>query len=128
MAFELLHHYLQSYSTQYFVTPLGDGAVEEIAMKSYKLRGMLEPLENRTRRFYFEDPKMPTPEKKKLVNQVLANDRVENTRQELLEYLENWDYEKYPKITQVNLQKVSGRNKKTIENHYREVRNRFENK
>lgn len=128
MAFELLHHYLQSYSTQYFVTPLGDGVVEEIANNTYKLRGVLEPLENRTKRFYFKDPKMPAPEKKKLGNRVLANDRAENTRQELLGYLENWDYEKYPKITQVNLQKVSGRNRKTIENHYREVRNRFENK
>ncbi|NML70621.1 hypothetical protein HHL23_12505 [Chryseobacterium sp. RP-3-3] len=128
MAFELLHHYLQSYSRRYFVTPLGDGVVEEIANNTYKLRGVLEPLENETKRFYFKDPKMPASEKKTLGNRILANDRAEKTRKELLGYLENWDYEKYPKITQVNLQKVSGRNRKTIENHYREVRNRFENK
>jgi hypothetical protein len=128
IAFELLHHYLQSYNSQYFVTPLGDGTVEEIAMKNYKLRETLEPLENKSRRFYFENPKMSASEKKRLANQVLANDRVEKTRQELLEFLENWDYEKYPKITQANLKKVSGRNKKTIETHYREVRNRFENR
>ncbi|PTT22849.1 hypothetical protein DBR28_19415 [Chryseobacterium sp. HMWF028] len=112
IVFELLLHYLQNYNIKYFVTPLGDGVVEEIAMKSYKLIGMLEPLENRTRRFYFDDPKMPAPEKKKLVNRILANDRVEKTRQELLEYLENWDYEKHPKITQANLRLVSGKNKK----------------
>ncbi|UTX46812.1 hypothetical protein [Chryseobacterium sp. MA9] len=128
MAFELLHHYLQSYNKQYFVTPLGDGVVEEILNNAYKLRGVLEPLENRTRRFYFEDPTMPAPEKKKLVNQILAKDKVEKTRQELLRYLENWDFEKYPKITQANLIKVSGRDRKTIQNHYRVVRNRFENK
>lgn len=97
-------------------------------MKNYKLRGTLEPLENKSRRFYFEDPKMSASEKKRLANQVLANDRVEKTRQELLEFLENWDYEKYPKITQANLIKVSGRDRKTIQNHYRMVRNRFENK
>lgn len=128
IAFELLHHYLQSYNSQYFVTPLGDGTVEEIAMKNYELRGTLEPLENKSRRFYFEDPKMSASEKKRLANKVLANDRVEKTRQELLEFLENWDYEKYPKITQANLRLVSGKDKKTIETHYREVRNRFENR
>lgn len=128
IAFELLHYYLQSYNKQYFVTPLGNGVVEEILNNTYKLRGVLEPWENRTRRFYFEDPKMPAPEKKKLVNQILAKDKIEKTRQELLKYLENWDFEKYPKITQANLIKVSGRDRKTIQNHYREVRNRFGNK
>lgn len=79
--------------------------VEEIAMKNYKLRGTIELVENKSKRFYFENPKMPASEKKRLANGVLANDRIEKIRQELLKYLENWNYETYPKITQASLRK-----------------------
>ncbi|MDR4952604.1 hypothetical protein REB14_10495 [Chryseobacterium sp. ES2] len=74
-------------------------------MKNYKLRGTIEPVENKSRRFYFEDPKMSASEKKRLANEVLANERIEKIRQELLKYLENWNYETYPKITQASLRK-----------------------
>ncbi|KFF24447.1 hypothetical protein [Chryseobacterium vrystaatense] len=97
--------------------------IDQIVTKIYNLRGSVKPRNNAKRRIVYEDKIKTIDEKRKINGRVLGNERSENTFNSLVDCVSNWDYTKYPKITQKTLRIVSGRCKNTVEKYYRCVLN-----
>jgi hypothetical protein len=115
--------YIQKYNSKCCNPPLDMEEIDQIVIKIYNLRGSVKPRNNAKRRIVYEDKIKTIDEKRKINGRVLGNERSENTFNSLLDCVSNWDYEKYPKITQKTLRIVSGRCKNTVEKYYRSVLN-----
>jgi len=121
--FTSFKHYIQVFNNKYCNPPLDMAELEKMVAKIYNLRGKIEPRNNADRRIVYGDEIITFSQKLKINGKVLGEDRSKKTFNELLNFVLNWNHEKYPKITQKLLIEVSGKNKKTVEKYYRSVLN-----
>ena len=56
---------------------------------------------------------------------VLNQDRVNNTKKDIEDIIDSWDFGNLKKITQTKLISISGKNKKTIEKYYPEFKEKI---
>ena len=84
----------------------------------------IKPILNFERRIIF-NPKSGynTKQKKSISNKLLGKLRSKKTLKELEFIVDKWDESSYGKLTQKRLQKISGKNIKTIEKYYRQLIN-----
>lgn len=102
--------------------PLDQIEVNHIVNKIAKME-VIEPFLNMPRRIVF-NPKKSLSRRQKLsiANKLIGRRRSSMTIQELKDIVCSWDYNEHGKITQVKLAKVSGRNIKTIEKYYKNLK------
>lgn len=120
----LILKYLQTVNTKAMRPQLSSKEVNIILNKVYKKRMDIQPISNATRRFIYAR-NITVTEIRKLNAVQIGKDKVVKTKRELLEVMENWNIEKYGKMTYKNVAKVSGKNKKTVQKYYTELKNQI---
>jgi len=113
---------ISNVNTVMFVEPLSKNEIFN-AVKSvfeYKNNGLLKPIySKRKRKFLFNsDSGYSMKDKLEIVASEVNKKRVDNSKQKIYSFIENWDFKKEGKISQVSLQKVSSMNIKTIKKYY----------
>ncbi|MCT4003715.1 hypothetical protein HZQ19_18180 [Elizabethkingia anophelis] len=117
----LLLKYLQIVNTKIMRPQLSSTEVNITFNKVYKKRKDIQPRLSTSRRFFYDDT-LTTTEKRKLNASQIGKDKVIKTTKELLEIMSTWDIEKYGKITIDKVTEVSGKNKKTVQKYYTELK------
>lgn len=101
------------------IPKLSKSEVDIIINKIDKLNNP-KPMFNEERRFIFNpDFNLSKEEKHKIMNPILGLRRQKKSISEIKNCLDNWNIEKYGKITQVSLSKAIGKDIKTIQRYYR---------
>lgn len=91
--------------------------------KVYRKLNDIEPIINAERRFIYDKLKKLSPTDKRRLNLKNINqDRKDKTISELLEVMKNWNFELDGKMTIKSLEKVTGKNKKTIQIYYKTLK------
>lgn len=126
-SFTSFKHYIQVFNNKYCNPPLDMEEIDGMVSKIYNLRGKIEPINNAKRRIIYGEEIKTLAQKLKINGKVLGEARSIKVFNELVDFVLNWNYEKYPKITQKLLIGVSGKNKKTVEKYYRSVLNKIKN-
>lgn len=110
---------LISINFKYCKPPLGDNEVNLIINKTFNNENCILVL-NKQKRFVFDPKKKLTfKEKMSIINPIMGKRQSKKTKEEIRETLNNWDVFKNEKLTQKTLQKVTGKNIKTIEKYYK---------
>lgn len=109
--------------SKYCNPPLEMEEIDKMVSKIYNSRGKIEPRNNAKRRIIYGEEIKTLSQKLKINGKVLGEDRSEKAFNELVDFVLNWNFEKYPKVTQKSLIEVSGKNKKTVEKYYRSILN-----
>lgn len=79
----------------------------------------LKPIINATRRFiYNKDYCFTLRQKRQLIIDALASDKVKKSKLRIEEAIREWDFENDGKITVRSLSRVAGMNKKTVQKYY----------
>jgi len=117
--------YLQSINIAKFSPPLSEKEVNNIIDSVFRIENIsLYP--NTFRRFIYNPDYNLTPTEKRVENMKVMNEcRVENTKKEIENYIDNWDFSALGKITQLKLISISSKNKKTIEKYYPIFKNKI---
>ncbi|MFY0603259.1 MAG: hypothetical protein JXQ93_04875 [Flavobacteriaceae bacterium] len=98
---------------------LGRNEVENILHKVHSMEE-IKPEINKEKRFLFNPSKGLTfNEKMNIINPILGERRSKKTIDDLKKYIEQWDVKTHGKLTQKSLQKLSGKNIKTVEKYYK---------
>lgn len=116
--FDDFRRLIESINFKHCMPPLKDEEVNCIINKIfYSKKNKL--IFNEERRFLFNPrSNLTKKEKTKIVAPVMGKRKSNKTISEIKEVLENWNILKHGKITQKSLQKVTGKNIKTIEKYY----------
>lgn len=102
--------------------------IELLIDEAYSRIENLKPFNQSKRRFIYDESKNLTPtQKRRLVFQKLAKDKSEKTKSELLSAMKNWNYSKYGKMTIQKLRNITGKNKKTIQKYYSDLKKQIAN-
>lgn len=117
----LLLKYLQIVNAKIMRPQLSSTEVNITFNKVYKKRKDIQPRLSTNRRFFY-DGTLTTTEKRKLNASQIGKDKVIKTTKELLEIMSTWDIEKYGKITIDKVTEVSGKDKKTVQKYYTELK------
>ncbi|MCT3777762.1 hypothetical protein HZQ64_13735 [Elizabethkingia anophelis] len=120
----LLLKYLQIVNAKIMRPQLSSTEVNITFNKVYKKRKGIQPRLSTSRRFFYDDT-LTTTEKRKLNASQIGKDKVIKTTKELLEIMSTWDIEKYGKITIDKVTEVSGKDKKTVQKYYTNLKNQI---
>lgn len=120
----LLLKYLQIVNAKIMSPQLSSTEVNITFNKVYKKRKGIQPRLSTSRRFFYDDT-LTTTEKRKLNASQIGKDKVIKTTKELLEIMSTWDIEKYGKITIDKVTEVSGKDKKTVQKYYTNLKNQI---
>ncbi|GAA5100529.1 hypothetical protein GCM10023210_39150 [Chryseobacterium ginsengisoli] len=119
----ILLKYLYSINDGKMNPPLENNEVMETFEKVYRKLNDIEPIINAERRFIYDKLKKLSPTDKRRLNLKKINqDRKDKTISELLESMKNWNFELDGKMTIKSLEKVTGKNKKTIQIYYKALK------
>ncbi|MDV3949332.1 hypothetical protein CMT75_12495 [Elizabethkingia anophelis] len=111
--------YLQTVNAKVMRPQLSSTEVNTTLNKVYKKRNDIKPVLNTSRRFIYDSSKNLTTTEKRQLNAIqMGKDKVDKTKQELLDVMKNWNIEKCGKMTIDNIKKVTGKNKKTVQKYY----------
>jgi hypothetical protein len=117
---DLILKYLYTINYGKMSPPLENSEIETTVAKIYQNLNDVEPIPNAERRFLYDNSKNLTPtDKRRLSIKQIHQDRKNKTTSELLEVMQNWDYNLNGKITIKKLCEATGKNKKTIQTYYR---------
>jgi len=103
----------QSINSRVCITPIDELELLEMVDKIIKRECKLYP--NKTKRFIYNEEFMLTGRERQSIAAIENNrKKTEKTNSRLVEIIENWDFEKYPKLNYNCIAKVSGMNYRTI--------------
>ncbi|WP_298895744.1 BT4734/BF3469 family protein [uncultured Psychroserpens sp.] len=121
LTFENFENFIYRINKSRCEVPLEDAEVFKIVCKIEKT-DILIPMLNTPRRIVFNpESNLTRKEKIEITNKYLGKLRSQKTLKELEGFVNKWDYEENGKVSQRKLAKVSGKNIKTIERHYKEI-------
>ncbi|MDV3566027.1 hypothetical protein CMU71_03850 [Elizabethkingia anophelis] len=122
----LLLKYLHSVNYKAMNPPLEDREVKITFDKTYhKIKGII-PIFNAERRFLYDPYRdLSAREKRQLNLKQIHKDTVTRTTKELLDIMTAWDDKQYGKMTIKKITEVSGKNKKTVQKYYSELKSRI---
>lgn len=122
---DLTFSYLQSINVSKFSPTLSETEVKSIIDSVFRIE-KIELYPNTSRRFiYNPDYDLSDGDKRVLNIKAINNDRVDKTKQDINNFIDNWKYDEFGKITQAKLIMVSCKNKKTIEKYYPEFKSKI---
>jgi hypothetical protein len=118
-----INRFLQAINIKYCKPPLKEKEVLKIFNNIMSVKDS-QPNLNKERRILFNPKiKLTKKEKMSIVNPLIGKKRREKTYEELKEFVKNWNYKEYGKITIDKLTEVSKKNKKTVAKNYKQLRN-----
>ena len=102
--------------------------IELMIEDAYSRIENLKPYNQSKRRFIYDESKNFTPtQKRRLVFQKLAKDKSEKTKSELYSVMRDWDFSEYGKMTIKKIRKITGKNVKTIQKYYSDLKKDIDN-
>lgn len=124
MEFESFRQFIHNINLSRCEEPLPDYEVDKIVWKIERT-DILQPLLNTPRRVVFNpEGNLSVKEKRAITNKITGSIRTSKTIKDLLRVVEKWDYETLGKLTQKKLAEQSGKNIKTVEKYYKDVKNK----
>lgn len=115
---DTIRSYMNSINVAKFSPPLKDNEINSIIDSIFRIEN-IELYPNAFRRFiYNPDYILSSKDKRCESMKVLNEDRVRNTKKNIEDFINLWDFKSLGKITQSKLIEVSGKNKKTVEKYY----------
>lgn len=115
--------YLQTVNAKVMRPQLSSTEVNTTLNKVYNKRKDIQPKLNASRRFIYDSSKNLTTTEKRQLNAIqMGKDKVDKTKQELLTVMKNWDIKQYGKMTIDKIKKVTGKNKKTVQKYYTDLK------
>ncbi|MDV3579520.1 hypothetical protein CMU79_16400 [Elizabethkingia anophelis] len=122
----LLLKYQHSVNYKAMNPPLEMQEVKITFDKAYdKIKG-ITPIFNAERRFLYDPYRdLSAREKRQLNLKQIHKDTVTRTTKELLDIMNTWNEEQYGKMTIKKITEVSGKNKKTVQKYYSELKSRI---
>lgn len=117
-------HHIDKYNNEHCNPLMEESEINELTDKIYNLRGKVEPRNNMERRYIF-NPNLELTRKRKqqIIGHRNAQERIKKTIKEIAFCMKNWDYNKNGKMTYKNVTLITGKNRKTIDKHYRAAKN-----
>jgi hypothetical protein len=114
----IIYSYLEAINIAKFKPKLREDEIRSILDSVFRIENIkLYP--NEFRRFiYNPDYELTTTQRRQENMKAIGKDKVDKTKSELLYFINNWDFTKLGKITQLKLTTISCKNKKTIEKYY----------
>ncbi|MFN1215790.1 hypothetical protein ACKW6Q_02275 [Chryseobacterium kwangjuense] len=115
--------YLNTINYAKITPPLDNKEVVGTFEKVYKKIDEIKPYNNASRRFiYDKDRKLTTKEKRKFNIKQICKDKITKTKSDLLAVMKNWNYNLYGKITIQKIVELTGKNKKTVQKYYADLK------